>query len=63
MLNEVLFYATTYTGNNFLYMCGIYSVHPVIASSVGASVLTYATVKSVPFITRKCSTFIKNRIN
>lgn len=59
MLNEVLFFATTYTGNNVLYLCGVYSVHPIIASSVGATVLTYATLKSMPFITKKCIKYIK----
>jgi hypothetical protein len=59
MLNEFLFLTTTYTGNQVLYLCGIYSVHPIIASGVGASVLSYTTLKSVPFVTKQCLKYIK----
>jgi hypothetical protein len=59
MLNEILFLTTTYTGNQVLYLCGIYSVHPIIASGVGVSVLSYTTLKSVPFVTRHCLKYIK----
>lgn len=59
MLNEFLFLTTTYTGNQVLYLCGIYSVHPIIASGVGASVLSYTTLKSVPFVTKQGLKYIK----
>lgn len=59
MLNECLFLTTTYTGNQVLYLCGIYSVHPIIASGVGASIIGYTTLKSVPFVTKKCVKYIK----